>query len=171
MTSLFLSYDYKTDEYWRVRFLDVYAGEFNVKIYNPQDFQAQTGEEYITYLVENGILTVEDVVVVLVGPRTYSMRKVDWDISAALTKKGMRPSGLIAMRLPTHDDHGKNTINPRRVPTRLVENIKSGYVKIQDWVESEQEMQSRYYQALKDAREKAAKIKNNRPLMAQDMFR
>jgi len=171
MPSLFLSYDYKTDEYWRVRFDDVFGDAYEIKLVQPGQLKPGDGAGYVKRLIDQQVLTPEDVVVVLLGPKTYSISKVDWDIAAALERKGMRPSGLLAIRLPTHEDHGKKTINPKRLPARLVDNIKSGYVKIYDWSETDTTMQTRYYQALKDTREKRTFIKNNRKLMEQDMFR
>lgn len=171
MTAIFLSYDARNDEYWRVRFLDVYGHTHTVNHVQPGDLGAHEADGYIDHLVQDGWMEPEDVMIVLLGPRTYSLRKVDWDVAAALRPKPLRASGLLVMRLPTHEDHGKSTINPRRAPGRIVDNIQSGYINVFDWIESEQDLQTRLYGALKNARENSRLVRNDRALMEKDMFR
>lgn len=170
MPDIFLSYD-GAEEYWRVRFDDVFGRAFACNMVRPAQIQAETGQSYIDDLAAKGFLTPETVMVVLLGPKTYSSRKVDWEIAAALNKIGSRPAGLVAMRLPNHQDHGKSSVNPSRIPSRIADNLKSGYIKLYDWTESQRELENRLFSALKDARQRAHLIKNSRALMERDMFR
>ncbi len=128
------------------------------------------GEVYVKQLIESGVLNNETVMVVLIGPKAYASKKLDWEIAAGLDKKDGRPSGIVPIRLPNHADHGKQKVSPKRFPVRLVDNLHSGYLKLYDWTESPQELQSRLYAAEKDSRTKANKVDNSRALMKRDMF-
>ena len=169
MPDIFLSYD-SADEYWRTRFDDVFGRDCPYRSVRPMQVPTEDGAEYGRLLREKGYMDEETVVVVLIGPRTFSSRKVDWEIASAFDNAGGRPCGLLAVRLPNHEDYQKPSVNPRRIPQRLADNLKSGYLKLYDWTESLQELQTRLYAALKDARTGAAKVKNARALMERDML-
>lgn len=170
MPEIFLSYD-GADEYWRARFDDVFGRAFPHRSVRPLDVPPTDGASYGRQLREKGYLSAETVTIVLVGPKAYSSKKVDWEIAASLEAQGGRPAGLLAVRLPTHQDYQRNTVNPRRIPQRLADNLRSGYIRIYDWTESEHELETRLYAALKDARGRMHLIKNTRTLMERDMFR
>jgi hypothetical protein len=170
MPEIFLSYD-SDDEYWRARFDDVFGRVYPYKFVRPEAVPDEGGEFYGRELHAKSYLNAETVVVVLIGPRTFSSRKVDWEIAAALEESGRRPGGLMAVRVPSHEDYQKASVNPRRIPTRIADNLKSGYIKLYDWTESERELETRLYAALKDARARAHLIKNSRTLMERDMLR
>jgi Thoeris protein ThsB, TIR-like domain len=170
MPDIFLSYD-SADEYWRARFDDVFGREAPYRFVRPDAVPTADGAEYGRELREKGYLTTETVVVVLIGPKSYSSRKVDWEVAAALDNGDARPAGLLAVRLPSHEDYQKTSVNPRRIPIRVADNLKSGYIRLYDWTESYRELESRLYAALKDARSRSHLIKNSRTLMERDMFR
>ena len=170
MPDIFLIYD-SADEYWRVRFDDVFAHEFAYRFVRPDAVPDEGGEFYGRELHDKGYLTPETVALVLIGPKTYSSKKVDWEVAAALDNGGTRPAGLIAVRLPSHEDYQKTSVNPRRIPQRIADNLRSGYIKIFDWTESHRELESRLYGALRDAKSRAHLIQNTRDLLERDMFR
>lgn len=169
MLDIFLAYD-NSDEYWRLRFDDVFGETFKCHQVPPINMHTASGEEYVQSINSSGMLNAETVMVVLIGPKAYASKKLDWEISAALAKKGGRPSGVVPIRLPNHEDHGKKTVSPKRFPIRIVDNLHSGFLKLYDWTESSQELQSRLYAAEKDARTKPNKVDNSRKLMTRDMF-
>jgi Thoeris protein ThsB, TIR-like domain len=169
MPEVFISYD-SADEYWRARFDDVFGRAFPYRFVRP-DAVPDEGMRYRRELHEKGYLSTETVAVVLIGPKTFSSRKVDWEVAAALGNGTSRPAGVLAMRLPTHEDYQKRSVNPRRIPHRIADNLKSGYLKLYDWTESERELETRLYAALKDARARASLIANSRSLMERDIFR
>ncbi|HKI97518.1 MAG TPA: TIR domain-containing protein [bacterium] len=169
MPEIFISYD-SSDEYWRARFDDVFGRAYPYRFVRP-DAVPEEGAFYGRELRDKGYLTDETVVVVLIGPKAYSSKKVDWEIAAALDNGRVRPAGVLAVRVPTHEDYQKPSVNPRRIPIRIADNLKSGYLRLYDWTESERELESRLYAALKDARGRANLIKNSRSLMERDMFR
>jgi Thoeris protein ThsB, TIR-like domain len=169
MPEIFISYD-SADEYWRARFDDVFGRAHPFRFVRP-DAVPEEGALYGRELREKGYLTTETVVVVLIGPKTFSSKKVDWEVAAALDNGNARPAGVLAVRLPTHEDYQKSSVNPRRIPHRVADNLKSGYLRLYDWTESERELETRLFAALKNARGRAELIRNTRELMERDVFR
>ena len=92
MLDIFLAYD-NSDEYWRLRFDDVFGRLFKCHQISPMDLQAETGEDYVERLTTSGMLNRETVMVVLIGPKAFASKKLDWEISAALKKKGRAAHG------------------------------------------------------------------------------
>jgi hypothetical protein len=170
MPEIFISYD-ASDEYYRARFDDVFGRSFPYRFVRPDAVPDGDGTFYCQELRAKGYLNDETVAVVLIGPKAYSSKKIDWEVSAALDTGSFRPAGLLAVRLPTHSDYQQPSVNPRRIPQRIADNLKTGYIKLYDWTESERELETRLYAALKDARSRAHLIKNSRDLMERDMFR
>ena len=76
------------------------------------------------------------VTVVLIGPRTWQRKHVDWEISYSIreTKKSLR-CGLLGIVLPSHPDYGKGKLRLRLVPERLADNCGGAdpYAIIYDW--------------------------------------
>ena len=75
------------------------------------------------------------VAIVLIGPRTWQRKYVDWEIGSSIrkTKKNSR-CGLLGILLPSHPNYGKKR-NIRLFPPRLADNCKGGdrYALIYDW--------------------------------------
>lgn len=75
------------------------------------------------------------VTIVLIGPRTWQRKHVDWEIGSSLrkTKKNSR-CGLLGILLSNHPNHGKKR-NPRLLPPRLADNFKGEdpYALVYDW--------------------------------------
>ena len=76
------------------------------------------------------------VTIVLIGPRTWQRKHVDWEISSSIrrTKKSSR-CGLLGILLPHHSDYGKDKFDPRLIPPRLADNCDGNdpYAFIYDW--------------------------------------
>lgn len=169
MFDIFLAYD-SSDEYWRLRFDDVFSHSFNLRLVAPGDSEMLDGPTYVQRLSQSSLMSADTVMVVLLGPKAFASKKLDWEIAAALTVKGSRPTGIVPIRLPNHEDHGRKTVNAKRLPIRIVDNLQSGFLKLYDWTESSKELESRLYAAEKDSRKLAPKIKNQRALMTRDMI-
>ena len=75
------------------------------------------------------------VTIVLIGPRTWQRKHVDWEIGSSIprTKKNPR-CGLLGIILPNHPNHGKKH-NLHLIPPRLADNWTEGdsYALIYDW--------------------------------------
>ena len=75
------------------------------------------------------------VTIVLIGPRTWQRKHVDWEIGSGIrkTKKNSR-CGLLGILLPNHPNYGKKR-NLHFLPPRLADNNKGEdpYALIHDW--------------------------------------
>ena len=74
--------------------------------------------------------------IVLIGPRTWQRKHVDWEIGSSIrkTKKNSR-CGLLGIVLPHHPDYRKKRRDPHLVPPRLADNWQGDdpYALIYDW--------------------------------------
>ena len=78
------------------------------------------------------------VTVVLIGPKTWQRKHVDWEIGASLLARNhKRRHGLVGIVLPDHPSYGSDQINPRLIPPRLAANCcgNDPFAKIYDWPE------------------------------------
>ena len=85
------------------------------------------------------------VAVVLIGPRTWQRKHVDWEISFSLRKtKEKSRCGLLGILLPNHPDFGKDPTsrNLRLIPPRLADNCEGDdpYARIYRWSGSSNEV-------------------------------
>lgn len=75
------------------------------------------------------------VTIVLIGPRTWQRKHVDWEIGSSIrrTKRNSR-CGLLGIVLPNHPNYGKRR-NLRLFPPRLADNCGEGdpYALLYDW--------------------------------------
>ena len=75
------------------------------------------------------------VTIVLIGPRTWQRKHVDWEIGSSLreTRRNSR-CGILGILLPSHPNYGKKR-NPRLIPPRLADNWTEddSYALIHDW--------------------------------------
>ena len=79
------------------------------------------------------------VTIVLIGPRTWQRKHVDWEIGSSLRKTKRNPRcGLLGIVLPDHPNYGKKKVlNPRLNPPRLTDNWTEddSYAFVYDWPE------------------------------------
>ncbi len=76
------------------------------------------------------------VAIVLIGPRTWQRKHVDWEIGSSIrkTKRNSR-CGMLGIILPNHPNHGKKTYSPHLIPPRLADNCDGDdpYALIYNW--------------------------------------
>lgn len=96
---LFISYHHKDEEY-RTRFDELFNHLFINKSVCKGEIDTDLSTLYIKRLVQDDYITDASVVVVLVGPRAYCRKNVDWEISAGLSRKIGGRSGACQIRLP-----------------------------------------------------------------------
>jgi hypothetical protein len=148
---VFISYYHKDDDGWRQEFENKFAKIFINKSVQKGDIDTDVSTEYIKRLIQKDYITDTSVLVVLIGPNTWGRKHVDWEISAAISKKIGGYSGLLGIILPTHQNYTTDSYTPDIVPTRLADNQKSGYAKIYNWTEDANKMKARIQDAF-DAR-------------------
>jgi hypothetical protein len=129
---LFVSFHHK-DEAYRQEFDLLFGDLFISKSVGEGEIPDENSDEYVKRLIREGYISDASVVVVLVGPRTYCRKHVDWEISAGLNRKANGYSGLLGIRLPNRNDLGRSSYEANTVPPRLVDNLQSGYARFYDW--------------------------------------
>jgi hypothetical protein len=112
------------------------------------------------------------VVVVLVGPKTYCRKHVDWEISAGLNKKVGGYSGLLGILLPEFPLTDDNEYYYDDLPARLADNAKSGYARIYTWnylCVSEDRVRDAIETAFQEKDEKSHLIQNARKQLQRNL--
>lgn len=160
---VFVSYYHKDDEIYRQKFETQFGHLFINKSVSPGDIDEDNSTEYIKRLIQKDYISDTSVIVVLVGPKTYCRKHVDWEISAALNKKVGGYSGLLGIVLPNHPDASRTEVRNDTIPSRLLENIQSGYAKFINWTTSETTINSYINDAFDARLSRADKIINSSP--------
>ena len=163
---VFISYYHKEDEYYRNLFEELFGHLFINKSVKPGEIDTDLSDEYIKRLIQQGYITDASVVLVLVGPKTYCRKHVDWEISAGLMKKVGGHSGLLGILLPEFPLTSEGKYYYKDLPPRLADNVKTGYVKIYIWnwvCANEYRIKGAIEEAFKARVEKAHLIDNSRP--------
>lgn len=130
---VFISYYHKDDEYYRYQFEQSFGHLFISKAVQPGDINTDVSTDYIKRLIQQGYISNASVVIVLVGPKTYCRKHVDWEISAGLNKKIGGYSGLIGILLPQFPLTTEGKYYYDDLPERLTDNVKTGYAKMFTW--------------------------------------
>ena len=169
---VFVSYYHKEDQFYRNRFEELFGHLFISKSVEPGEIASDLSTEYIKRLIQEKYLTDSSVVLVLVGPKTYCRKHVDWEISAGLNKKVGGYSGLLGVLLPEFPLTTDNKYSYSDLPARLADNVKTDYCKIYawNWVCAEE---SRIKDAIQEAFDsrisKADKIDNSRLQLSRNL--
>jgi hypothetical protein len=165
---VFVSYHHK-DEVYRQRWDRLFSDFFvNVSV-KPGEIDDSSSAEYIKRLIQKEYVTQASVVVVLVGPKAYCRKHIDWEISAGLNKKVGGYSGLLGIWLPNHPDSGAGKPWSRpSTPGRLADNLASGYAKSKDWSEDAASVKVWIEQAFTSRIADAEKIDNSRIQMSHN---
>jgi hypothetical protein len=158
---VFLSF-YNKDEWYKDRFEKIFGDLFINKSVMSGEIDTDNSTDYIKRLIQQKYIEDSSVLVVLVGPKTYCRKHVDWEISAALNYKIGGYSGLLGLCLPNHLDYGKDTFTEKNIPPRLVDNLKSKYAKFCDWTEDSGLIRRLIEEAFQDRVNNSEKIDNSR---------
>jgi len=128
------------DEFFRKEFDRLFGEHFISVSVDPGDIDPSNDDEYIKRLIQQENIVQSSVTFVLCGANTYKRKHVDWEISAALSKKVGDHKGLVVMLLPTFPKAPYNALNqydpsviyPYLHP-RIAANIKTGYADLYYW--------------------------------------
>lgn len=130
---VFVSYYHHNDQGYRNAFEKHFGHLFISKSVAPGDITSDLSTEYIKRLIQDGYISDSSVVIVLVGPKTYCRKHVDWEISAGLNKKVGGYSGLMGILLPEFPLQQNGNYLYKDLPARLADNAKSGYASVYTW--------------------------------------
>ena len=121
---VFISYHHGLDEEWKARFVRMMGDRIidkSVDVGDIVDTNSPTADT-LRHIREQYIAEAT-VAVVLLGPRTWQRKFVDWEIGVVLRDTTMNPRcGLLGILLPNHPDFQKPTCNIHLVPPRLADN-------------------------------------------------
>lgn len=159
---VFVSYYHFEDQYYKNAFERMFRHLFISKSVGDGEISTDVSNEYIKRLIQQDYIADTSVLIVLVGPNTWRRKHVDWEISAALSKKVGGHSGLLGLTLPTHSAYRQPTFNPLVVPPRLVDNVSTGFAKQYSWTENPNEIVALANEAF-ERRTQSHLIANNLP--------
>jgi len=129
---VFISYYHKQDEKYRTLFERKFGHLFINKSVGLGEIDSDNSTDYIKRLIQQNYISDSSVVLVLVGPKTYCRKHVDWEISAGLNKKVGGYSGLLGILTPDFQLTDGNYYY-ENLPARLADNVKSKYANIYTW--------------------------------------
>src|SRR5262249_31695119 len=125
--SIFVSYHHDNDQYY-YNLLAGACDQFCQLIRDASLREAIDSDDtdYLSRAIRDQYITGTSCTIVLCGSETWKRKHVDWEIKATLDKT----HGLVGVNLPTNPltITGKYT-----VPSRLHDNIQSGYAIWTDW--------------------------------------
>jgi len=130
---VFISYYHKDDQRYKDEFVETFGHLFINKSVGLDEIKDDNSTDYIKRLIQLDYITDSSVIVVLVGPKTYCRKHVDWEISAGISSRVGGCAGLVGICLPSHPSFGNPTYDSSVVPERLDDNIRSGYSKLFHW--------------------------------------
>ena len=148
---VFISYKHKNtplldmidDSYYKRELENAGTNVFINKSVQNGDIDSENKDTYIKRLIQEEHISDTSVIIVLIGPETWSRKYIDWEISAGLDNRvGNSQAGLIGILLPNHPNYSSfslyqsyNYLNFQTIPSRLHSNVTSGYAKIYPWGE------------------------------------
>lgn len=136
---IFVSF-HNADQEYRTKFDELFNEHFISMSVDFGDIEPENDDDYIKRLIQVEHIVNSSVVFALYGAETYKRKHVDWEISAALSKKVGGHKGLVVMLLPgfpvapynSFGQYDPSVIYPYLHP-RTAMNIQSGYADLYYW--------------------------------------
>ncbi len=154
-----VEYDPKSGVNYKNKFVRLFQDHSEAiisKAVQEGDIDPYSKTETIRQKIRDNYLRDSTVTVVLIGPKTWKRKHVDWEISSSIrdTQKNPR-SGLLGLFLPTHQDYGRNKFDPYIIPPRLYDNVKlsCGFAKLYDWTEEPSKIMNWIHEAFERRKE------------------
>jgi hypothetical protein len=146
---VFLSF-HSEDLAWKNKFETLFHNSAEVIVsrsVQENDIPENINIETLRQKIRNEYLRESTVTIVLIGPKTWQRKHVDWEISASLrdTQYNKR-SGLIGIFLPTFPMQD-NRYYPKNVPQRLIENVENGFAQLHKWQENPEQLKKLVHDA------------------------
>lgn len=133
---VFVSFYHHDDQIYRDIFEKYFSETFISKSVPTGGIDSANSADYISKLIRQEYLGDASVVIVLVGPRTYCRKHVDWEIAAGLDSRVRGTSGLVGLVLPNNITTVANGWRATTCPARLNDNFESGFAKLYKWDEA-----------------------------------
>ena len=148
--------------YWKERFEYLFSLEadgFITKAVGDGDIGDGLKTDTIRGKIRDEFISDATVSVVLIGPKTWSRKHVDWEISSSIRDTKNNPRcGLLGIFLPTYpltnDENGvKRIFDPHTIPPRLYDNWKNEknrFAQLYIWSENPDEVRAWIHRAFQD---------------------
>lgn len=166
---VFTSFYHHDDQKYK-NYIDHYFGN---KIINKSvmdgEYDPDNSDLYIKRLIREDKVSNSSVVVVLVGPNTRKRKHVDWEIYAGLRASINGSSGLIGVLLPEFPLSSDNRYSYADLPSRLADNVITGYSDIYLWNDFVNNFESIIDSAFDNRITRKNKIDNSRPQMQRNL--
>ena len=137
LRKVFISYYHNDDDEWKRRFAQKAENviiDKSVDTGDIDDANLNIGE--IRRRIRDDYIATATVTIVLIGPRTWQRKHVDWEIASSIshTDKNSR-CGLLGILLPNHPNYGGGELKLALVPPRLADNCggDNPYAMIYNW--------------------------------------
>jgi hypothetical protein len=159
---VFMSYHHRGDQGYYDAFSKAFHDKYETIFDNSLEREIDSDDtNYVMRRIRENHIVGTSCTIVLVGQNTMARKYVDWEIMATLEKQ----HGLIGVRLPTAPITSANKVI---VPSRLYDNIQSGFALWVTWEEVTSNI-TRLNQYVADAKTRSpALIANQRPRMLQN---
>jgi hypothetical protein len=157
---VFISFYHKDDEKYKVALEKILGDSVISKSVEDGDIDDDLSAAYIKRLIQDGYISDSSVMIVLVGKKTYGRKHVDWEISAALSKKVGGYSGIFGLCLPSHDAYKKENYSSTTIPPRLGDNLETGFAHLYDWT-TDKETLLKYIEAAFERKNNKSDLINN----------
>lgn len=132
---VFVSFHHEDESYKEV-FCRYMGSDIVDKSVDDGDVNPNLQTDTIRQKIRDDFIADASVTIVLVGPRTWQRKHIDWEIGSSLraTKKNSR-CGLLGILVPTHPNFGADTYDSNLVPPRLADNCNgsAAFARVYDW--------------------------------------
>ena len=168
-TKVFISFYHNDDQKYK-DYLDVLLSNNIInKSVADGEYDSNNSDAYIKQLIRDEKVSDSSVIIVLVGPNTRRRKHVDWEIYAGLCASVNGNSGLIGVLLPEFPMESNGVFYLKDLPTRLGDNVNSGYADVYTWNYFIQNSDSIINIAFNNRITKKAKINNSRLQMQRNL--
>ena len=143
---VFISYYHEEDQGYKEQLVQMMGNRIedcSVDIGNIVDTGLHIDE--IRRQIRDDFIADATVTIVLIGPRTWQRKHVDWEIHASLRDTDHNERcGLLGILLPDHPNFRRRPYNLHLIPQRLAYNCAGNapYARIRYWTQQPGEVQS-----------------------------
>lgn len=158
---VFISYHHRGDQDWFDYFSTLFGEIYEIFYDRSLDGRVRSNDpEYVNREIREENIAGSSITVVLCGAETWKRKFVDWEIRSTLHHE----HALLGVGLPSAplNENGKIV-----VPSRLHDNIRSGYAVWTAWTKDANQLRLKIEQALA-ASANTSLIRNGRPKMERN---
>ena len=146
---VFISFHHD-DQHYKDWFVHMMEDDIVDESVGDGDINDNIATETIRQNIRDGFIRDATVTVVLIGPRTWQRKHVDWEIGSSLRSTRLNSRcGLLGILLRNHPNYNTGEFNPRLIPPRLADNCHGDdpYARIYNWSYQTQDIRNWIHRA------------------------